>query len=62
MNADSPARPKGPPVIPDFELIRPIGQGSYGEVWLARGLTGVYRAIKIVWRDRFADVERSRRR
>jgi len=45
------------PVIPDFELIRPIGRGAYGDVWLARGLTGVYRAIKIVWRERFADAE-----
>jgi tetratricopeptide (TPR) repeat protein len=45
------------PVISDFDLIRMIGQGSYGDVWLARGLTGVYRAVKIVWRDRFADAE-----
>ncbi len=45
------------PVIPDFVMIRPIGRGSYGDVWLARGLTGVYRAIKVVWRDRFADAE-----
>jgi TolB-like protein/cytochrome c-type biogenesis protein CcmH/NrfG len=45
------------PDIPDFSLIRAIGKGSYGEVWLARGLTGVYRAIKIVWRSRFPDAE-----
>ena len=45
------------PVIADYELIREIGHGSYGDVWLARGLTGVYRAIKIVWRDRFPDAE-----
>jgi TolB-like protein len=44
-----------PPVIPDYELVRPIGRGSYGDVWLARGVTGVWRAIKIVWRERFAD-------
>jgi TolB-like protein/Tfp pilus assembly protein PilF len=43
------------PVIPDFNLLRRIGQGAYGDVWLARGLTGVYRAIKVVWRDRFPD-------
>jgi TolB-like protein/Tfp pilus assembly protein PilF len=42
------------PSIPDYEMIRRIGQGAYGDVWLARGLTGVYRAIKIIWRDRFA--------
>lgn len=49
-----------PPVaeIPDFRLIRPIGSGSYGEVWLARSVTGAYRAIKIVRRDRF-DSERT---
>jgi serine/threonine protein kinase len=52
----APVRHKRP-LIPDFELIRPIGQGSYGDVWLARGLTGVYRAIKVVWRDRFPDAE-----
>ena len=46
-----------PPPIPDYELLRRIGQGSYGDVWLARGLTGAYRAIKVVWRDRFPDAE-----
>ncbi|HEY4989250.1 MAG TPA: protein kinase [Opitutaceae bacterium] len=43
------------PAIIDFELIRLIGQGSYGDVWLARGITGVFRAVKVVWRDRFSD-------
>ncbi len=42
-----------PPSIPDHELIRPIGFGSYGVVWLARSVLGVYRAIKIVARQRF---------
>ncbi|MBI2511724.1 MAG: hypothetical protein HYV96_07095 [Opitutae bacterium] len=41
------------PRIPDYELIRLIGGGSYGDVWLARGITGAFRAVKIVWRDRF---------
>ncbi len=43
------------PAIPDYELLRPIGRGSYGEVWLARSFTGVFRVIKIVRRDSFAD-------
>lgn len=35
------------------ELIRIIGGGAYGKVWLARSVTGVYRAIKIVLRSDF---------
>jgi formylglycine-generating enzyme required for sulfatase activity len=41
------------PHIPDHELLRQIGRGSYGEVWLARSITGAYRAVKIIYRDSF---------
>ena len=34
------------PVIPDHKVIRKIGGGSYGEVWLAQGVTGAMRAVK----------------
>jgi len=43
------------PVIPDHELIRRIGGGSYGDVWLARTTVGSWRAAKVVFRDRFTD-------
>src|SRR6266566_8280509 len=41
------------PTIPDHELIRRIGSGSYGEVWLARSVMGTFRAVKIVYRESF---------
>ena len=46
-----------PPVIPDHQLIRQVGEGSYGEVWLARNIIGTYRAVKIVYRARFDDAK-----
>jgi TolB-like protein/predicted Zn-dependent protease len=45
------------PQISDFELLRCIGRGSYGEVWLARNILGTYRAVKIVERKAFRDEE-----
>ena len=52
-------RPEGTaPVIADLEILRIIGTGAYGEVWLARTVTGAHRAVKVVWREDFDD-ERS---
>jgi WD40 repeat protein len=43
-----------PPNVPDHDLLRVIGQGAYGEVWLARNrTTGVFRAVKVVRRQNF---------
>ncbi len=42
-------------IIPDHEVLRKIGGGAYGEVWLARGVTGAMRAVKVVWREDFED-------
>jgi WD40 repeat protein len=39
--------------IPDHELLRLIGKGSYGEVWLARNIMGTFRAVKIIRRSVF---------
>ncbi|HTL18031.1 MAG TPA: WD40 repeat domain-containing serine/threonine-protein kinase [Patescibacteria group bacterium] len=44
-----------PPSIPEYELLRCIGRGSYGSVWLARSVTGAYRAVKVVYQDQFED-------
>ena len=47
--------PESPPPIPDYTLLRPVGRGAYGEVWLARSVTGVHRAVKIVRRASFTE-------
>src|SRR5712692_6458472 len=43
------------PSVSDHDLLRRIGGGSYGEVWLARSVMGTYRAVKIVYRANFKD-------
>jgi len=48
-----PAHPA--PIIPNLRLLRCIGRGAYGEVWLARNEIAVYLAVKLVYRDSFTD-------
>ena len=45
--------PAALPLVPDHELIRLIGGGSGGQVWLARNALGRYRAVKIVYEKAF---------
>jgi len=42
-----------PPSIADHTVLRKIGSGSYGEVWLARSATAALRAIKVIYRGDF---------
>jgi serine/threonine protein kinase/Flp pilus assembly protein TadD len=41
--------------IPGHQLLREIGRGSYGAVWLARNDFGTLRAVKFVHRSDFED-------
>src|SRR5687768_9855066 len=43
-----------PPPVPNHEIISRIGGGGYGEVWLARSVTGALRAVKVIWRSHFS--------
>src|SRR4051812_1678025 len=40
-------------LVADHQMLRRIGVGAYGEVWLARSVTGALRAVKVVLRERF---------
>lgn len=42
------------PAVPDHDLLRCIGRGAYGAVWLARNVMGTFRAVKIVHREDFS--------
>ena len=44
-----------PPQVPDHDVLRFIASGAYGDVWLARTVTGAYRAVKVVRRAAFED-------
>lgn len=63
---EEPGKPVAPPAadpdppsirddipIADLKLLRRIGSGAYGEVWLAQTITGALRAVKVVWREDF---------
>src|SRR6185436_7119356 len=43
------------PQIADHVLIRRIGKGGYGEVWLAKNVIGGFRAAKVIYRRAFAN-------
>src|SRR5438552_6181172 len=45
------------PLIHDHMLLRCIGKGAYGEVWLAANAVGMYHAVKIVDRSHFNSIE-----
>ena len=49
----TPPQPRAIPAISDHTPVRIIGEGSGGQVWLARNVLGTYRAIKVVYASSF---------
>ena len=45
------------PAIHDHTLLRRVGKGAYGEVWLAVNVIGLYHAVKIVDQRNFDSLE-----
>lgn len=43
-----------PPDAPDYELLQPpIGEGSFGRVWIVRNAIGQWQALKAVYQSKF---------
>jgi serine/threonine protein kinase len=49
----SESRAAPPPAVADHQLIRLIGAGSGGQVWLAKNALETYRAVKIIFKKTF---------
>jgi tetratricopeptide (TPR) repeat protein len=49
------------PEIPDHSLLRLIGRGAYGEVFMARNAIGTLRAVKVVRRESFQHLDQFER-
>lgn len=45
--------PQNPFTVPNYTLIRRIGKGAYGEVWVAKNAVGLLHAVKIIHRHAF---------
>lgn len=52
-----PARHDTTVTIPDHTLLRCIGEGAYGQVWLARNTIGLFHAVKVIFKNRFGTEE-----
>jgi hypothetical protein len=44
---------RGDVTVHNYDLVRCIGKGAFGEVWLARSAIGTYHAAKIIYRGDF---------
>src|SRR5262245_33141655 len=53
MNAGRTGPEPWIPMIPEHRVLRRIGHGAYGEVWLAFNALGTARAVKVVRLERF---------